>query len=134
MRTGRSLTIVLESASGGVLLPGGFSSGGVCLVWGVCVCVCVCVCLVWGGGVPGPGGSGLVPGGGIPACTEADPPLTESQTPVKTLPGPNFVAAGNKTHDWGISGSYGFKRCNGGFQGRHNERYTNAFHAWIYQQ
>ena len=35
-------------------------------------------------------------GGGIPACTEADPPLwTESQTPVKTLPWPNFVAAGN---------------------------------------
>ena len=56
------------------------------------------------GGVSGPGG--LVPGGvwsrgcpgdGIPACTEADPPplWTESQTPVKTLPWPNFVAAGN---------------------------------------
>ena len=39
----------------------------------------------------------LLPGGcGIPACTEADTPLrTESQTPVKTLPWPNFVAAGN---------------------------------------
>ena len=46
------------------------------------------------GGVSGPGGVGG--GGGIPACTEADPPLwTESQTPVKTLPWPNFVAAGN---------------------------------------
>ena len=37
-------------------------------------------------------------GGGIPACTEADtpPPWTESQTPVKTLPCPNFVAGGNE--------------------------------------
>ena len=60
------------------------------------------------GGVSGPrrvsakGVSGPVsgPGGcGIPACTEADtppPPWTESQTPVKTLPWPNFVAAGKK--------------------------------------
>ena len=40
--------------------------------------------------VSGPGG-----GAGIPACTETDPPLwTESQMPVKTLPWPNFVAAG----------------------------------------
>ena len=43
-------------------------------------------CLLWGGG-------------GIPAFTEADtlPPNpcgVESQTPVKTLPWPNFVAAG----------------------------------------
>ena len=47
----------------------------------------------WSGGcLPGLGGSG------IPACTGADPALwTESQTPVKTLPWPNFVAAGNKT-------------------------------------
>ena len=53
-------------------------------------------------GVSSPGGSG--PGGmsgrggcDIPACTEAEPPLlTESQTPVKTLPWPNFVAASNK--------------------------------------
>ena len=45
-------------------------------------------------GVSAPGGC-LLPGGGIPACTEADTPLwTESQTPVKTLPWPNFVAAG----------------------------------------
>ena len=67
----------------------------------------------WSRGVPGLGGylvlggvsalGGFQPGGrllvgGIPACTEADTPpplLTESQTPVKTLPWPNFVAAGN---------------------------------------
>ena len=50
-------------------------------------------------GVPGLGGGVWSGGGGIPACTEADPPpplWTESQTPVKTLPWPNFVAAGNK--------------------------------------
>ena len=28
------------------------------------------------------------------------PPWTESQTPVKTLPWPNFVAAGNKQKNW----------------------------------
>ena len=67
MRTGRSLTVCCS------LLPGG---GVVCLVQGVC--------LVWGGGVPGPGGVGVVclvlgglvclvlgggvsgPGGGVP--------------------------------------------------------------------
>ena len=65
MRTGRSLTVCW------CLLP-----GGVCLVWGGCA-------WSWGGS-------------GIPACTEADPPpWTESQTPVETLPWPNFVAAGN---------------------------------------
>ena len=76
MRTSRSLTACLS------LLPG----------W------------VGGGGMSGPGGGGDVCSGaggqGIPACTEADhpppPPLTESQTPVKTLPWPNLVAAGNK--------------------------------------
>ena len=36
-------------------------------------------------------------GCGIPACTEAGPPpWTESQTPVKILPCPNFVAGGNE--------------------------------------
>ena len=48
------------------------------------------------GGMSAPGVSALG-GGGIPACTEADTPLwTESQMHVKTLPWPNFVAAGNK--------------------------------------
>ena len=46
------------------------------------------------------GGGGMV-GGGIPACTEADTPLPPSppvdrHTLVKTLPWPNFVAAGKK--------------------------------------
>ena len=52
----------------------------------------VCGRLLGGGGFCSRGGEGS----GIPACTEADtPPLwTESQTPVKTLPWPNFVAAG----------------------------------------
>ena len=70
---------MLQSASGG----GVSGLGGVCLVWG---------------GVPGPGGcpwSGGVSGpGGIPACTEADTPPVDRHTLVKTLPWPNFVAAG----------------------------------------
>ena len=54
-------------------------------VWSRGVCSGGCV---WSGG-----------GGGIQACTEADSPLwTESQTPVKTLPWPNFVAAGKNRH------------------------------------
>ena len=67
-------------------VPGGVCSGGVSAPGG---------CLVRGGS----GRGGLLPGGyGIPACTEADtlPLWTESQMPVKTLPWPNFVAAGNK--------------------------------------
>ena len=56
------------------------------------------VCSPPGGGVPAWSGVG-VPGPGrcgIPACTEADPTMwTESQTPVKILPCPNFVAGGN---------------------------------------
>ena len=66
------------SVLGGCLLQGGLLEG---------------VCLL-GGGVSAPGGC-LLWGVGIPACTDADTPLlTESQTPVKTLPWPNFVAAG----------------------------------------
>ena len=72
------------SAPGGCLLRGMSApgrGGGVSSQGGVCSGGCVCS------------------GGGIPACTEANAPLlwTESQTPVKTLPYPNFVAAGNKT-------------------------------------
>ena len=85
---------------GGFMLLGGCAWSGGCLVWGSAP---EGVCLVWGGllwgGVPGQGGCLLWGGFGIPACTEADtlPPClwTESQTPVKTLPWPNFVAAGN---------------------------------------
>ena len=76
MRTGRSLTVCWR------LLPGG---GGMLL----------------GGGVPGLGGMRgvvcLVRGGlaSQHALRQTpSPPWTESQTPVKTLPWPNFVAAG----------------------------------------
>ena len=55
------------------------------------------------GGVAGPGG-GMVPGpggggGGIPACTEADPPAlwTESQMPVKHYLGPTSLQPVNMT-------------------------------------
>ena len=68
---------------GGIWSGGGvWSGGGGCLVYGV----------------SGPGGSaprGVWSGGYIPACTEADPPPVDRQTPVKILPWPNFVAAGN---------------------------------------
>ena len=109
------------SALGGCLLPGGvWSQGG--LLWGVSAPGGIWSQrgLLWGGvsgleeGVFGPGGvcSGGVsaPGGVcsrgvsagnvcIPACTEADTPLlTESQTPVKILPWPNFVAAGKNSY------------------------------------
>ena len=95
MRTGRSLTVLCRSLlPGGCLLPGGLSA------WGVGEC------LLPGGSPPG--------GCGIPACTEADPPLwTESQTPVKTLPWPNFVVAGknllvqDQIHSSRMSGQVG---------------------------
>ena len=91
MRTGRSLTVCWH------LLPGGGSGlvrGGVGVWSGGC--------LVPGGvysqGVPGPGGSALggAWSGGCPSMHWGRSPLlwTESQTPVKTLPWPNFVAAG----------------------------------------
>ena len=80
------------SAPRGVSAPRGAWSGGVPGPGGVCSWGCLLPGGAWSGGlVPG----GLVWGGGIPACTEADPPWTESQMPVKTLPWPNFVAAGN---------------------------------------
>ena len=99
----------------GVCFPGGVWSGeGVVL--GVCV--------VQGGGGPGgsgPGGSGprgSGPGGspypGGSPCQR--PPLwAESQTPVKTLPWPNFVAAGkyrSTSTDGQLLGSD--KNCTGG--------------------
>ena len=55
---------------GGVPGPrGGAWSGGCTWSGGVCVC------LVRGGGVSAPGGSAP---GGIPACTEADPPCGQN--------------------------------------------------------
>ena len=83
-------------------MGGLLSLGGVCPVRGVGVCsegVClvreglvqggwvVCswgVCLVWGGLVQGEGG-GLLWGGGIPACTEADPPVNRMTDRCKNI-------------------------------------------------
>ena len=76
------------SQGGWVSAPAGVCSQGVSAPggWGVC-----------SGGMYAPRGCLLPRGGGcdIPACTEAEPPvLTESQTPVKIIPCPNFVAGG----------------------------------------
>ena len=91
--------------SRGVSAPGGSAPGGFCSRG---------VSGPGGDGVPGPGGGGCgVPGLGVgegwclpglgggvvyaPVCTEADTPspLVDRQMPVKILPWPNFVAAGN---------------------------------------
>ena len=87
MRTGRSLTVCCSllpggsaprrgglSAGGGCLLPGGAWSGG-CLLGGWC--------LVWRGGYPS------MHWGRHPSSP------VDRHTLVKTLPWPNFVAAGN---------------------------------------
>ena len=69
---------------GGVSAPGGSAPGG-CLLQGG---------LLWRVSAPG----GVCSGGwvGIPACTEADThPPVDRHMPVKILPWPNFVAAGN---------------------------------------
>ena len=118
MRTGRSSTVCWRSllpgrwdvcswgvaAPEGCLLPGGgcLLPGGVCS-WGSALGgVCS-----RGGGVYSQGGclllGGLLLEGVYPACTEADTPtlLTESQTPVKTLPWLIFVAAGKNTQNSG---------------------------------
>ena len=89
MRTGRSLTVCWRLLPGGGCLPG---PGG---------CLLGPVGSAWSGG-----GGSLVPGGSAQsggglglashhALRQTPPPWTESQTPVKTLPWPNFVAAGN---------------------------------------
>ena len=93
----------------GCLLPGGCLLQGMSGLGGVCSGGC----LLWGRGVCSQGVSGLggcllqgglllggclLPGGvDIPVCTEADtPPPVDRHTPVKILPWPNFLAAGNK--------------------------------------
>ena len=123
MSTGRSLTVWwslpasrggvcsqgVSAARGGVcswgcLLKGGLFPGG-CLLWGgVCSGGCLFrgVCLL--PGVYALGGCLLSRGVcsrgvwyiSMQRQTTPPPPWTESQTPVKTLPWPNFVAAGNK--------------------------------------
>ena len=75
MRTGCSLTVCRSLLPEGVSAPGG--------------CVCSRECLLLGG---------VCLGSGIPACTETDTSVwTESQMPIKTLPRPNFVEAGNNS-------------------------------------
>ena len=85
--------------SGGCLLPGGVCSWG-CLLRGVSGPGVFAPgrsapggCLV--SGVSGLGGVCSQGGCGIPACTEADTPPDDRITDAcKTLPWPNFVAAG----------------------------------------
>ena len=81
------------------LVRGVSAPGGGCLVWGGAWSGGA-----WSGGVAWSGGCLLLRGcawsGGVLASQHAlrqiPPPLwTESQTPVKTLPWPNFVAASN---------------------------------------
>ena len=76
MRTGRSLTVCRSLLPGG----GGFALGDVSAPGG---------CLL---------GGCLLPGGGFPACTEADTPPVNRMTNrcKKYYLGHNFVAAGNK--------------------------------------
>ena len=116
MRTGCSLTVCwsLLRVGGGVSSRGGVSAPGG-LVWGECLLLggsapggvwsggCLLSGGVWSGGclVGGDGAcsgwGGVWSGGYIPVCTEADtpPPSVDRHTPVKILPWPNFVAAGN---------------------------------------
>ena len=83
---------------GGCLLPGGVCSRGCLLLGGVCS---------WGG-VSAPRGcllQGVSALGVVSqhALRQTPPLLTESQTPVKTLPLPIFVAVGKKAEgspDW----------------------------------
>ena len=119
--SGRGVCSRGVSALGGCLLLGGVSAAGVCsrgggvCSWGVstpggCLLLggvgLLRRCLLLGASAPRGGllwrgllrwvGGVCSRGCGISACTEADTPLlwTESQMPVKTLPWPNFVAAG----------------------------------------
>ena len=119
MRAGHSLTVCRSLLPGGYLLPGGGSApgglsapkgsllrggvsapggclhlGGVCS-WGVSApWGCVCPRGVCSRGMSAPGGVGGVVS--QHALRQTAPLWTESQTPVKTLPWPNFIAAGNK--------------------------------------
>ena len=106
MRTGHSLNVCRSQLPGGgvsaprgvCLLPGGVSTpGGVCSRGGL---LRGGVCSQGGGLLQGgllQGGGGLLRGGVSQDALRQRPPLwTESQTPVKTLPWPNFVAAGNQ--------------------------------------
>ena len=65
-----------------------FLLASVCPQWGGCLVPGVCLLP---GGVSAPGGEVSAPGGGIPACTEADTPL----------PGETATAA-DDTHPTGM--------------------------------
>ena len=90
MRTARTLTVSPSMLClGGVCsrgcVPGVFASGGVCSrrVSAPGGCLLRGVCLL-------PEGLLLGGGGGIPACSEADPLWTEWQTGAKILPCPKL--------------------------------------------
>ena len=106
MRTGRSLTVCWSQLPGGDLVrggsglggagcaPGGSGQGGMCLLLGGSARGG----LVWGG-VLWEVCSGRVCSGGVyPSMYWGRHPFppVDRQTPVKILPWPNFVAAGNK--------------------------------------
>ena len=103
MRTGRSLTVCCS------LLP-----GGGCLVRGR-VPVLGGVCSQGGKVVPGLGGGGCLLPGGVPGPGGFLVRGVDRHTLVKTLPWPNFVAAGNNitvlvhragrtlTSDWSVN-------------------------------
>ena len=109
MYTSRSLTVCQSLLPGGGLLWGGgvgVWSGGVCSQEGCLLQEGLLLeggCLLWGG-VSAPGGcllpeglfrGGVCSGGVVSqhALRQTSPPV-DRQTPVKTLPWPNFVAAG----------------------------------------
>ena len=63
-----------EGVCSGVSAPGGLCSGG-CLLWGGGVCSGGCA----------PGGVCSRGGGGIPVCTEADPPVNRMTDRCKNI-------------------------------------------------
>ena len=110
MHTGRSLAVFGGCTwSWGVLFL-----GGVLPLGGVCSGVCV---PRWAPGWAPRWGvcsqlGGVLPAGGHTWSHTHPPPLwAESQTPVKTLPWPNFVAAGNYNSPFKDSHSHPIHTC-----------------------
>ena len=92
MRTGRSLTVCWSLLPGGVSATGGSGPrGGVCYRGGLVPGVSA----PGGGLVPGGWSRGGLLGGGISQHALRQTRPVDRQTPVKILPWPNFVAAGN---------------------------------------
>ena len=86
MRTGRSLTVCWSLLPGGVWSRGGVCSGGGLAQGGL---------LQGGSRGVWPWGGCLLPGGISQHALRQTPPV-DRQMPVKILPWPNFVAAGNE--------------------------------------